>query len=59
MYVHVVVIQYIIVTCILHVYYLESSEVSSSNHMDKEGLHGVLEFVKEKDLKVGILRSYR
>ena len=36
-------------------YHLQSNEVSSSNHMEKEGLHQVLEFLKEKDLKVGIL----
>ena len=51
--------------CILHVYsyntcdcllyHLQSNEVSSSKHMEKEGLQQVLEFMKEKDLKAGVL----
>ena len=41
----------------MYLQYLQSNEVSSSNHMDKEGLHRVLEFLK--DLTVGTLVTDR
>ena len=43
----------------MYLQYLPSNEVSSSDHMEKEGLHRVLEFLKEKDLTVGTLVTDR
>ena len=43
----------------MYLQYLQSNEVSSGNHVEKEGLHRVLEFLKEKDLTVGTLVTDR
>lgn len=37
----------------------QSNEVSSTNHMEKEGLHRVLNFTKERGLNVGVLVTDR
>ena len=42
----------------MYLQYLQSNEISSSNHMEKEGLHCVLEYL-EKDLIVGTLVTDR
>ena len=37
----------------------QSNEVASSNHMEKEGLHRVFAFTREKDVEVGTLVTDR
>ena len=43
----------------LSFFHMQSNEVKSSNHMEKEGLHRVLEFLKERDIQVGVLVTDR
>ena len=45
--------------CIDDLHALQSNEVASSNHMEKEGLIRVLEFLKKKGIKVGTLVTDR
>ena len=40
-------------------YLFQSNEVSGSYHMEKEGLHRLVEFLKEEGLRVGVLVTDR